>query len=125
MKIEQQVTSLDLSKKLKKLGIEQNTLFYWLKLSPGQENSYSVKFGKEKENVGFSAYTASELGDMLSVFLYGWDTVRLESKPGYSMVELFMSLAPVVGRPFEGLTEAEIRGEMLAAIIKKRKQHLT
>lgn len=70
MKIEQQVTSLEISKRLKELGVKQESLFYW--------SSYGMKFKKETHelipeneiNPSFmedyiSAFTVAELGEML------------------------------------------------------------
>ena len=76
MKLEQQVTNLELSKKLKELGVKQDSIFDW--------NLYREKTtGKITENVerssgpralsmqsyviedSYSAFTVAELGEML------------------------------------------------------------
>ena len=64
MKLEQQVTSLKLSKKLKELGCKQDSLFYWdiekkeVVFRQGQSD------WKDCERF-IQAYTSSELGDIL------------------------------------------------------------
>ena len=65
MTLEQQVTSLELSKKLKELGVKQDSLFWWLEVSPGQWNTHCLSYGKREENIGISAFTVSELGEIL------------------------------------------------------------
>jgi hypothetical protein len=75
MKLEQQVTSLELSKKLKELGVPQNSLFYWEEYLVG-ENEYMgnkiVAFGEWEcdEDEHLSAFTVAELGDLLMDFPY-------------------------------------------------------
>ncbi len=80
MKIEKQVISLELARKLKKLGVKQNSLFYWLELydktivlnhclmrnNNDTEGTLYQQYGvfKDKKN-SFSAFTTSELGEML------------------------------------------------------------
>lgn len=62
MNIESQVTSLELSKKLKELNIEQLSIFYWYK-----ENVLKLYPEKKYINLlyNISAYTASELISLL------------------------------------------------------------
>lgn len=81
MKLEDQVTNLELSKKLKKLGVKQESMFYWSKpiSDNGQPNGgYFVNW---KESPDFcdddshdhklvSAFTVAELGEMLPEFIY-------------------------------------------------------
>lgn len=73
MKIEQQVTNLELSKQLKELGVKQDSLFWW----------GDVNFSKSKEDYDWevnhkelfatnwhireyiSAFTVAELGELL------------------------------------------------------------
>lgn len=64
MKLENQVCNLELSKKLKKLGVKQESLFYW---TPEEtEGSYLIYRGKEKPYFAdISAFTVAELGEML------------------------------------------------------------
>jgi hypothetical protein len=99
MKIEQQVCRLELAKRLKELGVKQESLWYWkfVAVPPfrndGVEHAaYEWKisqnrpdFGKDQEiedtTDAYSAFTVAELGEMLpayinvyddQVFLYVW-----------------------------------------------------
>lgn len=74
MNLEKQVTSLELSMKLKELGIEQKSLFYW---EWANDNAHAVRWfpycvaPRDSGNFKhFSAFTASELGEMLPHRLY-------------------------------------------------------
>lgn len=68
MKLEQQVVSLELSKRLKEFGVKQESLFFW--------NKYGDKWLLDKhsnsdldKNDGYSAFTVAELGEMLPNFV--------------------------------------------------------
>jgi len=71
MKLEKQVTSLKLSKKLKKLGVKQYSEFYWyFKVDTGWDVVQSVYaedvFGTwYNDTPKVSAFTVAELGEML------------------------------------------------------------
>lgn len=86
MTLEQQVTNLDLSKKLKELGVKQESLFYWHEVSHGgvrhrEPNSVSVDQNFDQDyksdtytNMTCSAFTVAELAEMLPVQMtYGKD----------------------------------------------------
>ncbi len=84
MKIEQQVTSLELSKRLQKLEVKQESLFYWWSLL---KNEYILKIKEELFSktelfaaVGscYSAFTASELLEMLPVFIQGYNQLTIQ-----------------------------------------------
>jgi len=60
MKLENQVSSLELSKKLKELGINQESLFKW----HGEKNNWEIKLSTETSS-NISAFTVAELGEML------------------------------------------------------------
>lgn len=67
MKLEDQVCTLQSAKRLRELGWAQNSLFYWT----GRDSdisSFSVEMKPYASNV-YSAYTASELGEMLPYYL--------------------------------------------------------
>ena len=81
MKLENQVCSLELAKQLKKLGVKQESMFYWLELYDKtivinhalmRDNSVegqmymSYKTFKDKHN-SYSAFTVAELGEMLLI----------------------------------------------------------
>lgn len=71
MNLEDQVVSLDLAKKLKELGFEHESLFYWVMFSSesGGNGNYFLVDKKERESGDYifpvSAYTVAELGKML------------------------------------------------------------
>jgi len=71
MKLENQVCSLELAKKLKELGVKQESLFYWCEYKdqfviPIKTKPYVI-FGnrKWKKELLISAFTVAELGEML------------------------------------------------------------
>jgi hypothetical protein len=67
MKLEKQVTSLELAQKLKELSVEQNSLFKWF-ISPE-----GWKIVPQTEDTGLlicpSAFTVAELGEMLPALI--------------------------------------------------------
>lgn len=89
MKLEDQVCSLELSKKLKELGVKQESAFYWMEYLthnpksadcydriPSVEISVRYPYGSDPRYWDFdkkvSAFTVAELGEMLPVEI-NWD----------------------------------------------------
>jgi len=69
MKLENQVTSLELAKKLKELGVKQESLFYYRFATDGHTNKTDLNYGESHKDNDYascvSAYTAAELGELL------------------------------------------------------------
>ena len=92
MKLEKQVTSLKLSKKLKELGVKQESLFSWLKTpkewrlvaSSPELEVRSFYVGKEL----VSAFTATELGEKLPVI---WGELLL-GNDGNSLIRIYKNM---------------------------------
>lgn len=91
--LEQQVCSLELATKLKQLGIEQKSLFYWAKFFylEGKSHQWGVEskeqnelevheYGHTKiEDVeNYSAFTVAELGEMLPARIRNEKTGNLD-----------------------------------------------
>lgn len=84
MPLKKQVCSLELSKKLKELGVPQKSLFYWFKDKSGIASYIEPitmeifeEEGWEKTDTDielFSAFTVSELGEMLPMKDYNFNT---------------------------------------------------
>ncbi len=81
MKIENQCVSLELAKKLKELGVKQESLFYWDKHENlyhhlDREQGFMLRLSDETHHDGttigefFSAFTVAELGEMLPAQLH-------------------------------------------------------
>lgn len=71
MKLEQQVVSLELAKRLKELGVKQESYWFWAKhkiIRPVAhlQDMYAVTL---PEVDYYSAYTVAELGEMLPEFI--------------------------------------------------------
>lgn len=66
MKLEDQACSLELSKKLKDLGVKQESLFYWYSFD---ELPFHILYENEtpivNRSIIYSAFTVSELGEIL------------------------------------------------------------
>lgn len=65
MKLEDQVCSFELAKELKELGVFQDSLFYWNKDGKGIYTGSVKKIAFETDPLEFSAFTVSELGEIL------------------------------------------------------------
>jgi len=68
MKPEQQVCSLELSKKLKKLGVKQESLFWWEEVVMPRATFAELVSTKSEGTANmnhYPAYTVAELGEML------------------------------------------------------------
>jgi len=73
MELSQQVTSLELSKRLKELGVKQVSLFYWydttseggVEVEPKYNNDVLGYHIEKYPQLYHSAFTVSELGEML------------------------------------------------------------
>lgn len=80
MKLEEQVVSLELAKKLKELGVKQDGLFQWFRQFPGDDyllhyidynhHEMDLKIFKEHFPDSCSAFTVAELGEMLPTGIY-------------------------------------------------------
>jgi hypothetical protein len=69
MKLEHQVISLEISKQLKALGVEQDSLFYWWQPEDAGTDNYIILYQIEINDAEFkkciSAFTASELLELM------------------------------------------------------------
>ncbi len=63
MKLEYQVCSLELAKKLKELYVKQESYFRWVRLGEKREDWVITQSQSFQE--GYSAFTVAELGEML------------------------------------------------------------
>lgn len=138
MKLEQQVISLELAKRLKALGVKQESAFHW------REPNTPVR----SENAGayliwpdhgleqpewfdyYAAFTVAELGEMLPhVIKVGNGLYYLQCNANGNSLKYmdyttydengngtFLRAYPLV----EGKTEAEARGLMLAYLIENK-----
>lgn len=125
MKLEDQVCSLELAKRLKELGVKQESFAYWHK------NHASVKLRLDRDDLGTdwsdnqinSAFTVAELGEMLPMKVSGdfgflrW--LRIARVPGRWVVGYVDE-----GAEFEfeesAETEADTRAKMLIYLIENR-----
>jgi len=111
MDLENQVTSLELSKRLKELGFKQESLFYWSK-NGGQkwkiENSFYFKVDKRAD---ISAYTAADLGDMLPEYVEKDE--KIYWLKGYKLLEYVENYTYNSLCIFRADTEADARAKML------------
>jgi hypothetical protein len=86
--LSQQVTSLELSKRLDELGVKQESLFYWINLdndtfiwAPGTEIIMGADNCEIYDEIEFkhSAFTASELLDLLPSHINTWLTTNINT----------------------------------------------
>jgi len=130
MKLKEQVCSLESSKRLKELGVKQESLFYWYRWT----DTFNRQFGElpdEKDNntLGapsiqpvplsgitdrFSAFTVAELGEMLPDNVIG--TLRLNGGEHSTGIRFENSGYKV----FKNNNEAEARAKMLIYLLENK-----
>lgn len=131
MKLENQVVSLELAKKLKELGVKQKSLFYYAITKPNDLKPTSLEWYKDIEKVNkvlpnyieelYSAFTVAELGEMLPGNTSGLYFVTQKGLMGNSW---YVDALTVVGHSKVCLTtaetEADARAKMLIHLIENK-----
>ncbi len=128
MKLENQVCSLDLAKKLKELGVKQESLLSWFAhgLSTPEKPHHFVYWsttGDCKNDAGFgyeecATFTVAELGEILPwqrVF-EGGVAKDLHCVRGYKTFQLYYELPPTI---FDD-TEANARAKMIVYLLENK-----
>ena len=133
MKLEDQVVSLDLAKRLKELGVKQESLFYWKTDATGVNKNSSIGFTEliykfspfNPQNLWerFSAFTVAELGEMLPV---KFDTIK-RTDLQYWVIENTEDDCESCGEPrmrfFDktiAATESDARAKMLCYLLENK-----
>ena len=115
------VTSLELSKRLKELGVEQDSLFYWH--TPNEKEKFVVDNKVDEYSV--SAFTVAELGEKLPELkdntseVYKLSTLK-RGKDSWTVSYMTNNNAMYQSHFESSDTEAEARGEMLAYLIDNK-----
>ncbi len=125
MKLDEQVTSLDLSKRLHALGAPQTSVFYWVETKQGDANPLLV--GPDAVDIPdanfYSAFTVAELGAMIphSFVSERRASGRWECGQRYHLeVEGSAPRHPFadITEVFFGDTEVEVRAKMLIFVLE-------
>lgn len=135
MTLEKQVCSLELAKKLKELGVKQESLFYHLPVRGIVQWGY---YYKEEIPDSVSAFTVAELGEMLPSY-EEWTTVSTPDNPpegDSSGIHIFTSfynskwqvefdvdtyIEKISDLPtFRADTEADARAKMLIYLLENK-----
>ena len=131
MKLENQVTSLELSKKLKELGVKQESLYVWgsnidgARISPKQKDYLLIGIDRKGEYPNifqhtYFAFTVAELGEMLPDYI-------TDEKLGILQLRIFKLqedwIVEYINRDAEkrqmfGNTEANARAKCLIYLIE-------
>lgn len=131
MTIEDQVCSLELSKHLKELGVEQESLFYWTELHDGDEwatdgNEPRIFNEKLGSYIQSSAFTVAELGEMLPVtitvgykhFYFCCNKTIHNNRCGYESENGIWGNVDETHLVGEGKTESDARAKMLIYLLE-------
>lgn len=117
MKLEQQVCSLELAKKLKELGVKQESLFYWLEYKSFPVKPWQLETKESLKHVNYPeraipAFTVAELGEMLKKMDYSFPEFD-----GIAWVSI-IRLEDSSYRSFSADTEADARAKMLVYLLE-------
>lgn len=115
MKLEQQVTSLELTKRLKELGVKQESAFYW---HGGLQYPYLVQRPNGSDTI--SAFTVAELGEMLPALCKTWQNIN-----GWSCEHWNDKGNCFDGKIIHEVTEADARAKMLIYLLENKLISLT
>lgn len=126
MKLEQQVVSLELAKKMKGLGFERGSLFWWGEYTPDNQFKGIMKVCtdlKTDDTANYAsvcpAYTVAELGEMLpeKVWAGVLDGCSIKDYFYYQQfgkrIGYWLPSGKSLGESFEAKAEVEARAKML------------
>lgn len=124
MKLLDQVISLELAKQLKKLGIKQESLWYWNKYITSKPylsgaKHYEDEFAIDGTYIQYSAsaFTVAELGEILPEGFY---SQKRENSWGCADADNHLGIANIYDCD-NIYTEADVRAKMIIYIITELK----
>jgi len=127
MKIENQVCSLELAKRLKELGVKQESIWAWCLDRPHRDSwvLWTSRYPETWEgNERYAAFTAAELGEMLPLLIdvEGTLTSWEGAKDGSGNWETWLEdgKAHLVGNKIVEKTEADARALMLIHLLENK-----
>lgn len=126
MKLEDQVCSLEYARKLKELGVKQESLWYWC--SDTGEMTFSKNcepYKKAKCGQHLSRFTVAELGEMLPEYIvYKTEFKAGKRKEIKARLEYqknclsYQDNTEIVVQFFDATTEANARAKMLIYLLE-------
>ena len=123
MKIEEQVVSLELAKRLKELGVKQEILFAW-RYTKGRGNNSVIATHAVPEPNDFwdhyNAYNVAELGKMLPVFTSAKGTKWFHVQWYDPYLPAVMRDDIAKHRTEKSDTEANARAKMLTYLVENQ-----
>ena len=120
MQLESQVVSLELAKRLKELGVKQESVFAWTAASVYPETNWELwSTGRSVEewvsDGRIAAFTVAELGEML----YGRELPHSMAGSGYWETNEYFDFSDGRQR-IDADTEADARARMLVYLIENK-----
>lgn len=109
MLLEKQCVSLDLAKKLKTLGVKQESLYCWLEASDGARLMTNPTLSTYKYFDQYSAFTVAELGKMLPDYFESWKEMN-------TWICKETGRGPIINAN----TEADARAAMLVYLLENK-----
>lgn len=125
MKLEDQVVSLELAKRLKELGVKQNTFWHY---APDDNGEFNDLYMSGQTSFDISAFTVAELGEMLAPKMTHHVTTGTGRQEMWSMQfhigeRCEVCFVDIIGHrvkaEFFAPTEADARAKMLIHLIEK------
>jgi len=119
MKLENQVCGLELAKRLKELGIKQDSLWYWGRYYHHNKDDWELSDISSFENLNaeyYSAFTVAELGEMLPYTVFSHEYLR-------NNASVWRCIKDIDGKKikkFDANTEANARCQMLIYLIENK-----
>lgn len=125
MKLEHQVTNLEISKRLKELGVKQESLFYWVAdilVFKTQTGFFTIRGAGMNlhplADKAISAFTCAELGEMLPEPTDEKHYVVMKDGNQWCLWETEDGFYDKDGNHVYADTEADARGKMLIYLIE-------
>jgi hypothetical protein len=112
MELKDQVCSLELAKKLKELGVEQDSFLYWAKGYHHEVFAIEMERFSNLHEEGISAFTVAELGEILPS---GVRTIKTRGNKGKWIALKWIKDKKV---NFNADTEADARAKMLIYLLE-------
>ncbi len=109
MKLEKQLCSLELAKKLKALGVKQDSHFKWLNTPTRGWMTFPRTIAGNEEN--YSAFSVAELGEMLPSMTISYHQTLGEWSCKYPETEHVIKME---------MTEADARAKMLIYLLENK-----